>query len=184
MSRIGRMPVVIPAGVTVDIAESKDGGSSVTVKGPKGTLNQKMHKYMTVKIEGGQVIVTRSSEEKEHKSLHGLTRSLINNMVVGVTEGYKKELDIDGVGWRAQKQGKSVTFSIGYSHPVVVDEEPGITIDVPAPTKVIVSGADKQRVGQVAAEIRKFRVPEPYLGHGIRYTGERIRRKAGKAGKK
>jgi len=183
MSRIGKMPVVIPVDVTVDIV-SDDGGSSVTVKGPKGTLNQMMHKDMAIKIEDGRVIVNRPSEEKRHKALHGLTRALINNMVVGVTDGYKKELDIDGVGWRAQKQGKTVTFNIGYSHPVTVDEEPGITIETPAPTKVVISGADKQRVGQIAAEIRKFRPPEPYLGHGIKYAGERIRRKAGKAGKK
>ena len=183
MSRIGRMPIAIPKGVTVDI-DKKDGGTGVTVKGPKGTLNQIMHPAMTVDMEDGKIVVSRSTEEKFHKSLHGLTRSLINNMVVGVTDGYAKTLDIDGVGWRAQKQGKSVTFNIGYSHPIVVDEEPGITIDVPSPTQVIISGADKQRVGQIAAEIRKFRLPEPYLGHGIKYAGERIRRKAGKAGKK
>ncbi|MCL2095891.1 MAG: 50S ribosomal protein L6 [Oscillospiraceae bacterium] len=183
MSRIGRMPVVIPMGVTVDI-DRNDGGSSVTVKGPKGTLNQVMHKDMTVKVEDGKILVSRPSEEKQHKALHGLTRSLINNMVVGVTDGYAKTLDINGVGWRAQKQGKSVVFNIGYSHPVTVNEEEGITIDVPSPTQVIISGADKQRVGQVAAEIREFRLPEPYLGHGIKYAGERIRRKAGKAGKK
>ena len=184
MSRIGKMPVAIPRGVTVDIEKLSDGGSSVTVKGPKGTLNQVMHKNMTLKIEDGRVLVTRSSEEKQDKALHGLTRSLINNMVVGVTDGFKKELDIDGVGWRVLKQGRSVTFNIGYSHPIIIEEEPGITIDVPVQTKVVISGADKQRVGQIAAEIRKLRLPEPYLGHGIKYTGERIRRKAGKAGKK
>ena len=183
MSRIGRMPVVIPKGVTIDI-QANDGGNNVTVKGPKGTLNQVMHKDMIIKIEDGNVIVTRPSEEKAHKALHGLTRALINNMVVGVTDGYSKELDINGVGWRATKQGKSVVFNIGYSHPITVNEEPGITIDTPAPTKVVVSGTDKQRVGQIAAEIRKLRLPEPYLGHGIKYAGERIRRKAGKAGKK
>ena len=183
MSRIGRMPVVIPKGVTVDIS-ANDGGTGVTVKGPKGTLNQIMHKDMTIKIEDGQVIVTRPSEEKQHKALHGLTRALINNMVVGVTDGYSKTLEIDGVGWRAQKQGKSVVFNIGYSHPITVNEEAGITIDTPTPTQVVVSGADKQRVGHIAAEIRKMRLPEPYLGHGIKYAGERIRRKAGKAGKK
>jgi len=184
MSRIGKMPVVIPKGVDIKIDKLNDGGSSVTVKGPKGTLNQIMHKDMILNIEDGRLIVTRPSDEKQHKALHGLTRSLINNMVVGVTDGYSKELDIDGVGWRAQKQGKSVVFNIGYSHPITVNEEPGITIDTPAPTKVIISGADKQRVGQIAAEIRKMRLPEPYLGHGIKYAGERIRRKAGKAGKK
>ena len=184
MSRIGRMPVVIPKGVDIKIEKLNDGGSSVTVKGPKGTLNQVMHKDMTVKIEDGRILVTRPTEEKQHKALHGLTRALLNNMVVGVTAGFSKALDMVGVGYRAQKQGKTVTFNIGYSHPITVDEEPGITIDVPAPTKVVVSGADKQRVGQIAAEIRKFRIPEPYLGHGIKYAGERIRRKAGKAGKK
>jgi len=184
MSRIGRMPVVIPKGVDVKIEGLNDGGSSVTVKGPKGTLNQVMHKDMIIKIEDGKVLVTRPSEEKRHKALHGLVRSLINNMVVGVTDGYAKTLDIDGVGWRAQKQGKSVTFNIGYSHPVTVNEEPGITLDVPSPTQIVISGPDKQRVGQIAAEIRKLRLPEPYLGHGIKYAGERIRRKAGKAGKK
>ena len=183
MSRIGRMPIAIPKGVTVDI-KAEDGGSSVTVKGPKGTLNQVMHKDMAIKIEDGVISVTRPSEAKQHKALHGLVRSLVNNMIVGVTEGFSKTLDIDGVGWRAQKQGKTVTFNIGFSHPVTVDEEPGITIDVPAPTKVVISGYDKQRVGQVTAEIRGFRLPEPYLGHGIKYAGEKIRRKAGKAGKK
>ena len=184
MSRIGRMPVVIPKGVDVKIESLNDGGSSVTVKGPKGTLNQIMHKDMIIKNEGARLVVERPSEEKQHKALHGLTRALLNNMVVGVTTGFSKELDIDGVGWRAQKQGTTVTFNIGYSHPVVVEEELGITIDIPAPTKVIISGADKQRVGQIAAEIRNYRLPEPYLGHGIKYAGERIRRKAGKAGKK
>ena len=184
MSRIGRMPVVIPAGVTVDIVSLNDGGSSVTVKGPKGTLNQVMHKDMIIKIEDGRILVSRPTEEKKHKALHGLTRALLNNMVVGVTDGYKKELDVDGVGWRVTKQGSDVTFNIGYSHPITIKEEPGITIDVPTQTKVAISGADKQRVGQIAAEIRKLRLPEPYLGHGIKYAGERIRRKAGKAGKK
>ena len=184
MSRIGRMPIVVPKGVDVKIESLNDGGSSVTVKGPKGTLNQIMHKYIAIKNEGGTVLVTRSSDEKEHRSLHGLTRTLINNMVVGVTTGFSKELDIDGVGWRAQMQGKGVIFNIGYSHPVTIEEKPGITFEVPSPTKVIISGADKQKVGQTAAEIRKLRLPEPYLGHGIKYAGERIRRKAGKAGKK
>ena len=183
MSRIGKMPIDIPKGVTVDI-DANDGGTGVTVKGPKGTLSQVMHKAMAVNIEDGKISVTRSTEEKFHKSLHGLTRSLINNMVVGVTDGFSKVLDINGVGWRAQKQGKSVVFNIGFSHPITVDEEPGITIDVPTPTQVVVSGADKQRVGQIAAEIRELRLPEPYQGHGIKYAGERVRRKAGKAGKK
>ena len=183
MSRIGRMPVVIPSGVTVEIA-ADDGGAGVTVKGPKGALNRVMHPDMTVKSEDGKVTITRPTDEKRHKALHGLTRTLINNMVVGVTDGFSKTLEIDGVGWRAQKQGKSVVFNIGYSHPVTIEETPGITFDVPAPTQVVISGADKQRVGQIAAEIRKLRLPEPYLGHGIKYAGERIRRKAGKAGKK
>jgi len=177
------MPVVIPKGVTVEAA-ADDGGAGVTVKGPKGELKGVMHPDMTVKVEDGKVTVTRPSDEKRHKALHGLTRTLINNMVVGVTDGFSKTLEIDGVGWRAQKQGKSVVFNIGYSHPVTIEETPGITFDVPAPTQVIISGADKQRVGQIAAEIRKLRLPEPYLGHGIKYAGERIRRKAGKAGKK
>jgi len=183
MSRIGRMPVVIPVGVTVDIT-ADDGGTGVAVKGPKGALSQVMHRDMTVKSEDGKITVTRPTDEKRHKALHGLTRTLINNMVIGVTDGFSKTLEIDGVGWRAQKQGKSVVFNIGYSHPVTIEETPGITFDVPAPTQVVISGADKQRVGQIAAEIRQLRVPEPYLGHGIKYAGERIRRKAGKAGKK
>ena len=187
MSRIGRMPVVIPKGVTVTIENLNDGGSSVTVKGPKGTLNQVMHKDMTVKEEDGKILVTRPTDEKEHRALHGLTRALVNNMVVGVTEGFKKELDIIGVGYRAQKEGKIVTLNIGYSQPVKVEEEAGITIEIPAPTKLVISGADKQRVGQVAAEIRQLRLLKrnPYpSGSGLKYVDERIRRKAGKAGKK
>jgi len=187
MSRIGRMPVVIPKGVTVTIENLNDGGSSVTVKGPKGTLNQVMHKDMTVKEEDGKILVTRPTDEKEHRALHGLTRALVNNMVVGVTEGFKKELDIIGVGYRAQKEGKIVTLNIGYSQPVKVEEEAGITIEIPAPTKLVISGADKQRVGQVAAEIRQLRLLKrnPYpSGSGLKYADERIRRKAGKAGKK
>ena len=187
MSRIGRMPVVIPAGVTVDIQSLNDGGSSVTVKGPKGTLNQIMHKDMSIKIDGGRILVDRPSEEKQHKALHGLTRALLNNMVVGVTEGFKKELTMVGVGWRAQKQNKSVVFNIGYSHPITVEEEPGITIDIPSASQVVVSGPDKQRVGQVAAEIRNLRLlkKNPYpSGSGFKYSDERIKRKAGKTGKK
>ncbi|MCL1858206.1 MAG: 50S ribosomal protein L6 [Oscillospiraceae bacterium] len=187
MSRIGKMPVVIPKGVDIKIESLNDGGSSVTVKGPKGTLNQIMHKDMAIKIEGGEVLVTRPSEKKEHKSLHGLTRALINNMVVGVTDGFTKELDMVGVGWRAQKQGNSVVFNIGFSHPVTVNEEPGITIDIPAQNKILISGPDKQRVGQIAAEIRSLRLlkRDPYpSGSGFKYSNERIRRKAGKAGKK
>jgi len=187
MSRIGRMPVVIPAGVDVKIENLSDGGSSVTVKGPKGTLNQVMHKDMTVKVEGGRITVERPSDDKQQKALHGLTRSLLNNMVTGVTSGYSRELDIVGVGYRAQKQGKTMTLNIGYSHPITLEEEPGITIDAPSPTKLVVSGADKQRVGQIAAEIRNLRLLKrnPYPnGSGLKYSDERIRRKAGKTGKK
>ena len=191
MSRIGKMPVVIPKGVTVDI-EQTDGGSSVTVKGPKGTLNQVMHKNMAVKLDNGRVVVERSSDEKENKALHGLTRAVLNNMVVGVTAGFKKELDVVGVGYRAQKQGKTITLNLGYSHPITIEEAPGITIDIPQSTtpntaKIVVSGADKQQVGQVAAEIRNLRLlkHDPYpSGRGIKYSDEHIRRKAGKAGKK
>lgn len=187
MSRIGRQPVNIVKGVTVDV----DGDNNVTVKGPKGTLQQQMHRDMTIKIEGAQILVSRSSEDKFQKSLHGLTRSILNNMVVGVTEGFKKELDIIGVGYRAQKQGKTVTINLGFSHPVVIEEEPGITIDVPQTNtpntaKIVISGADKQRVGQIAAEIRSLRMlkHDPYpSGSGIKYVNERIRRKAGKSGK-
>jgi len=185
------MPIVIPKGVTVDV-ENTDGGSSVTVKGPKGTLNQVMHRDMTIKLDSGRVLIERSSDEKEHKALHGLTRAILNNMVVGVTEGFKKELDVVGVGYRAQKQGKTVTLNLGYSHPITIEEAPGITIEVPQSNtpntaKLVVSGADKQRVGQVAAEIRNLRLlkKDPYpSGRGIRYSNEHIRRKAGKAGKK
>ena len=188
MSRIGRQPIIIPAGVTVDI----DGGNSVTVKGPKGTLKQTMHRDMTIKHEGVQMTVERPSDEKLHKSLHGLTRSVLNNMVVGVTEGFKKELEITGVGYRAQKQGKNVVLNLGFSHPVNIEETPGITIDAPQTNtpnmaRLIISGADKQQVGQVAAEIRNLRLlkKDPYpSGSGIKYVGERIRRKAGKSGKK
>jgi large subunit ribosomal protein L6 len=189
MSRIGRQPVEIPKGVTVKI----DGGSNVVeVKGPKGTLTQTMHKNMTVKEEGGKILVSRLNDEKENKALHGLTRSLINNMVIGVTEGFKKELDITGVGYSAQKQGKTVVLKVGYSHQVTIEERPGITIEVPTintpnNARLIISGADKQAVGQVAAEIRQIRLlkRDPYPnGSGIKYADERIRRKAGKAGKK
>lgn len=180
MSRIGRKPVVIPAGVQVSV----DGDNLVTVKGPKGTLSQKMHPSMKIKIESGVVTVERPSEMKEHKALHGLTRALINNMVVGVFQTFKRELEINGVGYRAQKQGDGILFNLGYSHTITVPGEAGITFDVPAPNKIIISGADKQRVGQLAAEIRGFRLPEPYLGKGIKYIEEHIRRKTGKAGKK
>ena len=180
MSRIGRMPVTIPAGVEVSIVEP----NVVTVKGPKGTLTQTMRPEMIIKVEDGVIHVGRPSEDKLHKSLHGLTRSLIHDMVVGVTEGFKKELDINGVGYRASKEGNKLVMNLGYSHPVVVDEIDGITIDVPAQNKIVISGTDKQKVGQFAAEVRGKRPPEPYKGKGIKYTDEVIRRKEGKTGVK
>ncbi|MHC1695739.1 MAG: 50S ribosomal protein L6 [Eubacteriales bacterium] len=179
MSRIGRMPVTIPAGVDVKV----DAGNFVTVKGPKGTLSQQLHGDMVISVDSGVLTVTRPTEEKEHKALHGLTRALISNMVTGVTTGFRKELEINGVGYRAAKQGASVVFNLGYSHTITLSEEKGITLEVPTPNKVVVSGPDKQRVGQIAAIIREMRLPEPYLGKGIKYTDERIRRKTGKAGK-
>ena len=178
MSRIGKQPISIPNGVTVNLD-----GSSVTVKGPKGTLQQTVHPDMILKVDSGVVTVSRPSDDKQHRALHGLTRSLINNMVVGVTAGFTRELEINGVGYRAQKQGKTVTFNLGYSHTITVDENSDVKIDIPAPNKIIISGADKQKVGQLAAEIRAFRKPEPYHGMGIKYVEERIRRKAGKSGK-
>ena len=180
MSRIGKMPVAVPAGVTVTLGE----GNLVTVKGPKGTLTQQLHSAMTIKQEGSELHVTRPNDEKENRALHGLTRALLHNMVVGVTEGYKKELDINGVGYRAAKEGKKLVLTIGYSHPVEVEEIDGITIDVPNPNHIVVSGCDKQKVGQFAAEVRKKRPPEPYKGKGIKYTDEVIRRKVGKTGVK
>jgi len=179
MSRIGKKPIDIPAGVNVDI-----NGNVVTVKGPKGTLTKEMHKDMVIKKEGSQVIVSRPSDDKLHKSLHGLTRTLINNMVEGVTKGFEKALEINGVGYRAQKQGKKLVLTLGYSHPVEMDEPAGITVEVPAPNKIIVKGCDKQEVGEFAAKIRAKRKPEVYLGKGIKYETEVIRRKAGKAGAK
>ena len=179
MSRIGRSPIAVPAGVNITV----DAGNVVTVKGPKGTLTQTFHPDMTIEVNDGVVHVLRPDDEKAHKALHGLTRSLLNNMVVGVTEGYKKELEINGVGYRAAKQGKQLVLNIGYSHQVVFDEPEGITFDVPNPNAVVVSGPDKQQVGQIASEIRGKRPPEPYLGKGIKYADERIRRKSGKAGK-
>ena len=179
MSRIGRMPVAIPAGVTVAVD-----GSKVTAKGPKGELTQVMHPDMIVSVEGNMVHVARPSDDKLHRSLHGLTRSLIHNMVIGVSEGYKKELEINGVGYRAAKAGNQLQMNLGYSHQVNVDEIPGITIEVPAPNKIIIHGIDKQKVGQFAAEVREKRPPEPYKGKGIKYVDEVIRRKEGKAGGK
>ena len=178
MSRIGRKPIAVPAGVDVKID-----GHVVTVKGPKGTLTKSFHKDMIIKLEGNEIIVERPTEDKLHKSLHGLTRALVSNMVEGVTHGFSKSLDIDGIGYRAQKQGKNLVMNLGYSHQVIVPEIDGITIDVPAATKIIVNGIDKQAVGQFAAEIREKRPPEPYKGKGIHYTGEHIIRKEGKAGK-
>ncbi len=178
MSRIGRKPISVPAGVEVKVD-----GTTVTVKGPKGSLTNTFNKDMIIKVEGNEIIVERPSEDKLHKSLHGLTRTLIHNMVVGVTEGYSKSLDIEGIGYRAAKQGKNLVLNIGYSHQVIIPEADGITIDVPSANKIIVNGTDKQAVGQFAAEIREKRPPEPYKGKGIRYTGEHIIRKEGKAGK-
>ncbi len=180
MSRIGRSPIAIPAGVTVNLGNENE----VSVKGPKGSLTSKFHPEMIIKVEGNEITVARPSEAKEHKSLHGLTRSLINNMVIGVTEGYSKELEVNGVGYRVAKQGKQLVMNLGYSHQVIMDEIPGITIDVPAPNKIIISGPDKQVVGQFAAEVREKRPPEPYKGKGIKYIDEVIRRKEGKAGGK
>ena len=179
MSRIGRMPIAIPAGVDVKV----EAENLVTVKGAKGTLTQKFNPEMIIKVEAGNVIVERPSEEKQHKALHGLTRTLISNMVEGVVNGYSKKLEIVGVGYRCQMQGKDVLLNIGYSHPVVIKEVPGLTFETPDQNTIIVSGADKQLVGQTSAEIRSIRKPEPYHGKGIKYSDEHIRRKAGKAGK-
>ncbi|MBD5145893.1 MAG: 50S ribosomal protein L6 [Oscillospiraceae bacterium] len=178
MSRIGKKPVAVPAGVDVKID-----GSTVTVKGPKGTLTNTFNPEIIIKQEGAEIIVERPSEDKMHKSLHGLTRTLIHNMVEGVTNGFSKSLEIEGVGYRAAKQGKNLVMNLGYSHQVIVPEIDGITIDVPNATSIVVNGIDKQVVGQFAAEIREKRPPEPYKGKGIRYAGERIIRKEGKAGK-
>lgn len=178
MSRIGRLPVEIPAGVEVKLE-----GKTLTVKGPKGTLTQEFHKDMLVEVEGNTIVVTRPSEIKEHKSLHGLTRSLIANMVEGVTNGFSKTLEVNGVGYRVAKQGKDLVMNLGYSHQVIMPEIEGITIDVPSPNQIIISGPDKQKVGQFAAEVREKRMPEPYKGKGIKYADEVIRRKEGKAGK-
>lgn len=179
MSRIGRMPITIPAGVDIKID-----GNVVTVKGPKGTLTQEIHHDMIVEKEGSELLVKRPTEQKEHKSLHGLTRSLLNNMVVGVTEGFKKELEINGVGYRASKEGNKLVMNLGYSHLVNMEEIDGITIEVPAPNKVIIHGIDKQKVGQFAANVRAKRPPEPYKGKGIKYATEVLRHKEGKAGGK
>lgn len=179
MSRIGRMPIAIPAGVTIKVD-----GNLVSVKGPKGELSRIIPKEMIIEIENSTVLVKRPSDEKKDRSLHGLTRSLIANMVTGVTEGFTKTLEIVGVGYRATKAGSNINLALGFSHPVVVEPPKGITLDVPAPNKIVVSGSDKEAVGQLAAQIRGFREPEPYKGKGIKYEGEHVRRKIGKAGGK
>ncbi|MBP3232614.1 MAG: 50S ribosomal protein L6 [Anaerovibrio sp.] len=180
MSRIGRAPITIPGGVTIKVED----GNKVTVKGPKGELVRTLHQDMKVKVEDGVLTVERPSDNKDHRSLHGLTRTLINNMVVGVTEGFAKTLEINGVGYRAQLQGKNLNLSLGFSHPVVVEPPAGIVFEVPNPTKIIVNGINKEIVGAIAAKIRDYRRPEPYKGKGIKYEGEHVRRKVGKAGAK
>ena len=178
MSRIGRKPIAVPAGVEVTVD-----GSTVTVKGAKGTLSNTFNSNMKIVKEENEVIVTRPNDQKENRSLHGLTRTLIANMIEGVSNGFKKELEINGIGYRAEKKGKDLVMKIGYSHDVIMSEIDGITIEVPAPNKIVISGADKQKVGQFAAEVREKRPPEPYKGKGIKYADEHIRRKEGKAGK-
>ena len=178
MSRIGRAPITVPAGVEVKVD-----GSTVTAKGPKGTLTKTMHSNMSIAMEGNVITVTRPDDNKENRSLHGLTRTLIANMVEGVANGYKKELEVNGIGYRAELKGKDLFMKIGFSHDILMTPPEGITIEVPSPNKVIISGADKQVVGQFAAEVREKRPPEPYKGKGIKYVDEHIRRKEGKAGK-
>lgn len=177
MSRIGRAPIPVPAGVEVKID-----GHTVTVTGPKGTLSRTLNEEMTITMEGNEILVTRPNDNIKERSLHGLTRTLINNMVVGVTQGFEKKLEIQGVGYNAQMQGKNLKLSLGFSHPVIVEPPEGITITTPSSVVIVVSGADKEKVGMVAAEIRSWREPEPYKGKGIRYSGEYVRRKAGKTG--
>ena len=180
MSRIGNKPIAIPAGVTVTVAD----GNVVTVKGAKGTLTQQLSKDMIIKVDGAVATVERPSDEKEHRALHGLTRTLLNNMVIGVSEGFKKSLTIQGTGYRAALNGKKLVLTLGYSHPVEMEAPEGVTIEVPSQTNIIVSGPDKQVVGQFAAEIRGKRAPEPYHGKGVRYEGEYVALKEGKSGKK
>ena len=180
MSRIGRAPVAVPAGVTVTIGE----GNVVTVKGPKGTLTQQFSSAMTIEQNGAELLVKRPNDLKENRALHGLTRSLLHNMVVGVTDGFKKELEVNGIGYRVAKQGKQIVLNVGYSHQVFVDETDEISLEVPDPNHIHVLGCDKQKVGQFAAEIREIRPPEPYKGKGIKYADEVIRRKEGKTGAK
>lgn len=179
MSRIGKLPVVIPNGVTVKV----EGDNLIAVKGPKGELQQKIHKDMKIQVEGNLLKVIRPSDLKFHKALHGMTRTIIANMIEGVTKGYSKNLEINGVGYRAQKQGKKLVLTVGYSHPVEIEEEGGVEFEVPAPNKIVVKGIDKQKVGAMAAKIRSVREPEPYNGKGIIYENERILRKEGKTGK-
>jgi len=178
VSRIGKQPIPVPSGVEVTI-----NGAEVVVKGPKGTLSSVFDQDMIIGMDDGAIVVSRPTDERRHRSLHGLTRTLIANMVIGVSEGFTKNLEIVGVGYRAVLKGADLDMSLGFSHPVIVVAEPGITFEVPVPTKITVSGIDKQRVGQVAAEIRKLRPPEPYKGKGVRYAGEKVRRKLGKAAK-
>ena len=179
MSRVGKKIIDIPSDVTVTFD-----GQTATVKGPKGELSRDLHPDMNITVEGNTITVARPSDNKAHRSLHGLTRALVANMVTGVSEGFTKTLEINGVGYRAAKQGNKLALTLGFSHPVEMEAPAGITIDVPAPNKIVVSGADKEVVGAVAADIRKWRKPEPYKGKGIRYEGEVVRRKAGKAGAK
>ncbi len=179
MSRIGRKPIAVPSGVDVKID-----GNHIAVKGPKGTLERDLHNDMTVTLENNEIVVTRPSDNKNHRALHGLTRSLVNNMVIGVTEGFTKTLEVNGVGYRVAKQGKDLVMNLGYSHQVIMSEIDGISIEVPAPNKIIISGPDKQKVGQFAANVREKRPPEPYKGKGIKYAEEYIQRKEGKTGKK
>ncbi len=179
MSRIGRKPIAIPAGV-----EFKFENGVATAKGPKGTLTQKIHPNMTVTVENNEILVTRPNDEKENRSLHGLSRTLLNNMIEGVSKGFSKELEVNGVGYRVAKQGKELVMNLGFSHQVFMSEIDGITIDVPSPNKIIISGPDKQLVGQFAAEVREKPPPEPYKGKGIKYSTEHIRRKEGKTGAK
>jgi large subunit ribosomal protein L6 len=180
MSRIGKLPIAVPNGVTVNVSED----NTVSVKGPKGTLIQKVNPDITLKMENGELLVQRPSDSKPHRALHGLYRALIHNMVTGVTTGFQKTLLMDGVGYRAQAAGTSLTLNVGFSHPVEIKAPENITFETPAPTTIVIKGIDKQAVGQVAADIRAIRKPEPYLGKGIRYENEHIRRKEGKAGKK
>ena len=179
MSRIGKLPITVPGGVTITVGD----GNTVTVKGPKGTLTENLSPAMEIVQENGVLTVKRPSDSKEHRALHGLTRSLVHNMVVGVTEGFSKNLDINGVGYRAQMQGTKLVLNLGYSHPVEITPPSGISFECPTPNKVIVKGISKQQVGQVAADIRKWRKPEPYKGKGIKYDYETVRRKVGKTGK-